>query len=457
MVNRRRSVSVSRLVSAVFAVVTSLVATSAFAQGSDNPECLGSSCGRPQEQGGGCGNGGGSVWVNYTDDGVTLSYTDDADGDGKADDRDNCPFVSNRDQDDSDGDGVGNSCDNCGAASNFTQLDTDGDGKGDVCDDDSDGDGVSNAADNCPSIPNKDQTNTDAALAGADKLGDVCDDDDDADGFSDADDLCPSLNHTPNEVVNSPACRLDSDQDNIPDARDNCPGLANGNQADTDGDKIGDVCDLDGDGDGINDKKIADGALSSTGLDNCPLNKNRNQLDDDGDGLGDVCDAKYCVVVDKNNPADCLDPNGPFRVNAGGSIKLGKGEKLRLPLFANREGKAIEYTYTVSKRPAGSSAAVENPIGVASLSRHWEYAYTDGNVPTFTADVAGEYSIQLQGKLVVPDRRNPEVRESVSELRVESDVNNLRACSVGGFGGAFALLGVSLIGRLRRRKNEKVQ
>ena len=56
--------------------------------GSDNPECLGSQCGHPKEEGGGCGCGCGcSVWVAYTDDGKTLSYTDDADGDGKADDR----------------------------------------------------------------------------------------------------------------------------------------------------------------------------------------------------------------------------------------------------------------------------------------------------------------------------------------------------------------------------------
>ena len=73
----------------------------------DNPECLGSSCGRPKEEGGGCGCGCGSVWVAYTDDGVTLAYTDDADGDGKADDRDNCPFASNREQVDADGDSVG--------------------------------------------------------------------------------------------------------------------------------------------------------------------------------------------------------------------------------------------------------------------------------------------------------------------------------------------------------------
>src|SRR5438093_11848113 len=109
-------------------------AAPAYAQ-NDNPECLGTQCGRVGNEGGGCSCGCGcSVWVAYTDDGVTLSYTDDADGDGKSDGNDNCPFSSNRDQLDGDGDNVGDACDNCATASNMAQLDTDGDGQGDSCD-----------------------------------------------------------------------------------------------------------------------------------------------------------------------------------------------------------------------------------------------------------------------------------------------------------------------------------
>src|ERR1043165_5879542 len=106
----------------MFAVLVLAVRETVQAQVSNNPECLGSQCGRPREVGGGCGCGCGcSVWVAMTDDGVTLSYTDDADGDGKADSTDNCPFSSNRDQSDLDGDGVGNTCDNCSDASNSAQ------------------------------------------------------------------------------------------------------------------------------------------------------------------------------------------------------------------------------------------------------------------------------------------------------------------------------------------------
>ena len=45
----------------------------------------------------------------------------------------------------------------------------------------------------------------------------------------------------------------DEDGDGVVSVKDNCPGDANTNQADYDGDRIGDVCDPDDDNDGIPD------------------------------------------------------------------------------------------------------------------------------------------------------------------------------------------------------------
>jgi hypothetical protein len=45
----------------------------------------------------------------------------------------------------------------------------------------------------------------------------------------------------------------DTDGDGVPDFRDNCPSIANADQANTDGDSLGDACDPDANGDGIAD------------------------------------------------------------------------------------------------------------------------------------------------------------------------------------------------------------
>jgi hypothetical protein len=71
----------------------------------------------------------------------------DGDGDGIPDPDDNCPSVSNPQQEDGDSDGVGDACDNCAAEANPLQEDWDSDGVGDACD------ACPAVPDPCPSLP----------------------------------------------------------------------------------------------------------------------------------------------------------------------------------------------------------------------------------------------------------------------------------------------------------------
>jgi photosystem II stability/assembly factor-like uncharacterized protein len=82
---------------------------------------------------------------------------EDLDGDGVAEECDNCPGLPNPDQADDDGDEIGDLCDNCPDSANTDQSDGDGDEIGDVCD-------------NCPYDYNPGQADGDG-----DGIGDACD------------------------------------------------------------------------------------------------------------------------------------------------------------------------------------------------------------------------------------------------------------------------------------------
>ena len=122
----------------------------------------------------------------------------------------------------------------------------------------------------------------------------------------------------------------DSDNDGIADSSDNCPNIINADQADNDGDGIGNVCDstpggevLDSDNDGIADNR-----------DNCPNIINADQADNDGDGIGNVCDSTpdgevfQCTESTASNYAHVLA--GHAITNGYYVFAVGSGENMGL-------------------------------------------------------------------------------------------------------------------------------
>ncbi|MDO1502229.1 thrombospondin type 3 repeat-containing protein [Winogradskyella maritima] len=108
--------------------------------------------------------------------------------------------------------------------------------------------------------------------------------DNDGDGIINSDDNCintpnPDQADSDNNGIGD-VCQ-DTDGDGVLDSDDNCPNTSNANQTDSDGDGIGDACE-DADGDGVAD-----------GEDNCPETANPNQEDANNNTIGDLCDTSY--------------------------------------------------------------------------------------------------------------------------------------------------------------------
>lgn len=288
---------------------------------------------------------------------ISLSFSQvvtswkDSDGDAIIDMRDNCPNMSNSDQQDRDYDGKWDACsdddndgifgmnDNCPTISNGNQIDLNANNIWDACEFDTDKDLIMDGADNCTYLPNSNQIDDDN-----DRIWDACDNcnifnpdqldldndsiwdtcetrdefnkkndtdkdgildfsdncikiynldqwDQDVDGIGNLCDNCTTIKNTNQKDENKNGkgdmCE-DVDSDGIDGWRDNCPMLGNADQKDSNNDAVGDACT-----DTDNDKIY-------NAIDNCALVYNFDQKDTDGDNIGNVCDTEDNRLIESN-------------------------------------------------------------------------------------------------------------------------------------------------------------
>jgi calcium-activated chloride channel regulator 4 len=231
----------------------------------------------------------------------------DTDKDGAPDGCDECPEDPAKqeagacgcgfEETDTDNDDSPDCVDGCKDDPNKTEPGVCGCGVSDV---DSDADGTADCIDDCPDNPAK----TEPGVCGCD----TPDDDTDGDGVMDCEDKCPSdPDKTVPGVCGCGVADTDSDRDGTPDCHDGCKddplktepgscgcGFAEGTCAPI----ITDECPDDPDktspgacGCGTPDTDT-DGDDVADCVDNCPDDPNPDQADANGDGIGDACEGQ---------------------------------------------------------------------------------------------------------------------------------------------------------------------
>ncbi len=157
---------------------------------------------------------------------------------------------------------------------------------------------------------------------------------------------------------------LDSDGDGACDNVDNCPLVVNPNQLDTDGDGMGDACDLDDDNDGL-----SDAFELSIGAD--PLKK-----DTDGDGISDYVEVNYDGNPNAYTPGADLNPLSADTDGDG----LGDGADPLPLLFNYNDGDVAPLGAPNGVIDAGDLVVMQHRSGIGG--RHATGIATRRPVPT---------------------------------------------------------------------------